>query len=313
MKHTLRTLFKTTAVFVLLALACLGAQAKEVKLLAIGNSFAWSLNTYLPKVANSVDDCKLVFKFAAFGGCELSRHWKYISQEEADPAKKIYFNGKRTLRDILKDTEWDIITIQQASHESWRPETYFPYAQNIVDFIKKYRPGAKIAIQQTWSYRSDCALLKKWKFDNSEMFKRAQSAYNTAAQKLGLEQIPTGIAVQLARETLPEKFAAPAKGELATYRYPDLPRQAGDIVGKYFWQKNKEGEMQLKTDCIHLNNYGEYLQACVWFAFLFDRPATDITYTPPNMSEARAKKFREIADQAIARIKHKNINNTRNK
>ena len=58
MKHTLKALFKTTAVFALLALASLGAQAKEVKLLAIGNSFAWSLNTYLPKVVNSVDDGK---------------------------------------------------------------------------------------------------------------------------------------------------------------------------------------------------------------------------------------------------------------
>ncbi len=271
--------------------------AQNLKVLTIGNSFTWSLQTHFQKVVESVDGCSVELEFANFGGCELHRHWKYISDEETS-GKKIYQKGTVTLRELLTKKKWDIVTIQQASHLSWQPDSYFPYAKNIVDYVKKYCPNAKIMIQQTWSYRADAPRLSQWSISQEKMFELIKDAYNKAAQTLSLEQIPTGEAVYLARKDIVEKFVPVSKKDLSTYKYPDMPRQAGDIVGKYIWKKQK-GEMVLISDTIHLNKYGEYLQACVWFAKLYKKPASEIKYIPQNMSDKQAKAFQKIADEVV--------------
>lgn len=277
----------------ILSLFTVSTLAQELKVLTIGNSFSQSLEKYFKDVVKSVEGCSLDLEFANFGGCELDRHWSYITQEEQQ-GKQIY-RGTTTLKKILQSKKWDIITIQQASHKSFIKETYFPYAQNIVDYIKKYCPTAKILIQQTWSYRVDCHRFKKWGFSQDEMFDKLEKAYLEASEKLGIEQIYMGKAVQLARKTIiSEPFTPPTN--LKDYRYPDLPKQSGDIVGQYSWKKSK-GKMVLKTDTIHLNEYGKYLQACVWFTTLYKKSATEIKFIPDIMDDSLAKKIHQIADK----------------
>lgn len=293
MKHSFRNYI---LFFIFLISSSVLSFAQELKVLTIGNSFTWSLNTYFSKVVNSVEGCKLDLEFANFGGCELDRHWRYITEEEQQN-KQIYRKGKTTLKEILQSKKWDIVTIQQASHKSYIKESYFPYAQNIVDYVKKHCPTAKIYIQQTWSYRADSPRLKQWKLSQEEMYNKLESAYAEAAEKLGLEQIYSGRAVQLARKAIKDPFVAPT--DLKSYKYPDMPRQAGDVVGKYYWRKSKKGYMYIDSDTIHLNRYGEYLQACVWFATLYKKSATEIKYIPDNMEDAIAKRFQKIADEAV--------------
>ena len=268
--------------------------AQELKVLTIGNSFSQSLSRYFNDVVNSVDGCKLDLEFANFGGCELDRHWKYITEEEQQN-KQIYRKGKTTLKKILQSKKWDIITIQQASHKSYIKESYFPYAQNIVDYVKKHCPTAKIYIQQTWSYRADSPRLKQWKLSQYAMFEKLKDAYANASAKLDVKQIYMGEAVQLARKAITEPFVVPT--DLKSYKYPDMPRQAGDVVGKYYWKKSKKGYMYLASDTIHLNQYGEYLQACVWFATLYKKSATNIKFIPEIMDNTTAKRFQKIADK----------------
>ncbi len=271
--------------------------AKELKVLTIGNSFTWSLGSHFKKVVKSVDGCNLDLKFANFSGCDLARHWQYISEEE-NSGKKIYDKGRTSLKEILLKTKWDVVTIQQASHLSWSSKTYFPYAQNIVDYIRKYCPTAKIMLQQTWSYRIDSQRFADWHLTQKEMFELLKNAYNEAAKKLSIGQIPTGDAVEMARKEIKQKYVAPSREELKTYNYPDTPRQSGDVVGKYYWEK-KNGKMILCTDSIHLNDYGEYLQACVWFVALYDKPASEIKYIPKNMSYEQANSFHKIVDKLL--------------
>ena len=52
-------------------------------------------------------------------------------------------------------------------------------------------------------------------------------------------------------------------------------------------------------DSYHLNLRGRYLQACVWFAFLYGRSATEIRYVPEGIAEEDAVFMRQIADEAI--------------
>ena len=293
MKHS----FKHYLLFFILLICSNGLLfAQELKVLTIGNSFTACLHKYFGKVTNSVEGCKLDLEFANFGGCELDRHWRYITEEEQQ-GKQIYRNGTTTLKKILQSKKWDIVTIQQASHKSYIKESYFPYAQNIVDYVKKHCPTAKIYIQQTWSYRADSPRLKQWKLSQDEMFNKLENAYAEAAAKLGLEQIYSGKAIQLARKTIRDPFVAPT--DLKSYKYPDMPRQSGDLVGKYYWRKSKKGYMYIDSDTIHLNGYGEYLQACVWFATLYKKSATEIKYIPDNMDDNIAKRFQQIADKAV--------------
>ena len=107
---------------------------KKLNVLTIGNSFADSAVRAIVPLAEYASKPLNIFK-ANFGGCELRRHWSYIAAEIANPADcRIYSYGP--LSKILKETPWDIVTIQQASHESWRPETFHPYAENICNFVK---------------------------------------------------------------------------------------------------------------------------------------------------------------------------------
>ena len=206
------------------------------------------------------------------------------------------------LRDILMREPWDIVTIQQASHESWNPETYQPYASNIHAHVKKYAPQAEVVIQQTWSYRADDPRLMPGGaggFDQDGMYERLTGAYRKLASELNLRIIPTGYAVQLARRNQPFRFQNYDPAVLETLHWPDLPSQAGSIVGQMWWQKGEDGELKIGRDTIHLNTRGQYLQACVWFAFLYGCRTSEITFVPKVIGDSDAEFLRETAQKAV--------------
>ena len=231
----------------------------SLRILTIGNSFTDSLAQYFPQIAASAG-CGLVFERANFGGCELERHWSYIEAEEKTPICRIYRGGGTKLRDLLA-RGWDIVTIQQASHMSWRPESFQPFATNIRDYILRHAPQAEVVIQQTWAYRADHPFLQPgsdWGIDQAEMYGRLTANYRELAKKLNLRIIPTGYAVQLSRAAEEKPFVNYDPALLETLRWPDLPPQAGDVVGQCHYRKDMEsGELRLWRDLIHLNCRGQ--------------------------------------------------------
>lgn len=292
---------KKLTVFFPVLLAAFLLQAKEVKLLTIGNSFADSAFVFLPKVASSVEGCSIVMERANHGGCELSRHWRYISEEESDSSVKNY--NKRTLKEILNSRKWDFVTIQQASHESWKAESYQPYANNIIGYVNKNAPSAEVLIQQTWSYRLDCPRFKKWGISQKEMYERLTAAYLKLAKETNLRVIPTGYAVELARATQGYEFKMYDKALLKTLKWPDLPNQSGDLVGQMAWDKAKKGYLYINVDSIHLNDRGRYLQACVWFGFMFEKDPRLIKYVPKSIADKDAEFLRNVAYTALKDFK----------
>ena len=274
---------------------------QDLKILTIGNSFTDSLAFYFADVVKSAG-CGILFDRANHGGCELRRHWSYIDFEERDSTARMYQEPRVKLRDILMREPWDIVTIQQASHESWNPETYQPYASNIHAHVKKYAPQAEVVIQQTWSYRADDPRLMPggaWGFDQDGMYERLTRAYRKLASELNLRIIPTGYAVQLARRNQPFSFRNYDPAVLETLHWPDLPSQAGSIVGQMWWRKEEDGELKIRRDTIHLNARGQYLQACVWFAFLYGRRTSEITFVPEVIGNSDAEFLRETAQKAV--------------
>lgn len=296
----------------------------SLNVLTIGNSFTDSLAAYWPQVVESAG-CSLHFERANHGGCELHRHWNYISNEEKDPVYRMYQGYTAKLRDILAREAWDIVTIQQASHFSWRAETMQPFAGYIYEYVKKHAPQAEVRIQQTWAYRADDPRIRPggiwefnqgmydrcrelgvtlnpgpWKIDQTGMYNALTAAYTKLADELNCRIIPTGYAVQLARQAQKGLFPNYDPELMNTLRWPDLPPQASEFVGTIRWVKNAEtGEMELRRDTIHLNDRGQYLQACVWFAALFGHKTSEVTFVPDTIGNRDAAFLREIAQKAV--------------
>lgn len=278
---------------------------KRLKVLGIGNSFTVSLKDYFVPVVESAG-CEVDIEYIYIGGCPLKKHWNNIEKEETDPDFK-YFKNKNasgeiiasySYKDKLLSKKWDIVTIQQASHDSWKYETYMPYAKNLYDYIKKHAPQAEVMIQQTWSYRFDDNRLTTWKIDQNEMFNKLFEAYNKTAKELNITVIPVGSAVQLVRETQPNKLK---HFNRADFKYPDIPELTGSLIGNIKWSKDKT---KLEGDAFHLNQRGKYLQACVWFGIIFNIDPRECTaFQPSAISVDDAKFLREAAAKTVSEFK----------
>ena len=274
---------------------CLG-HAKTLKVLTIGNSFSICLLKQLPQCAAAAPDCTLDLCSLYIGGCSLERHWNNVVAStnkafrpykvnwsyasvanKADaPVAKAVVDGKANIPEMLTADKWDVVTIQQASHFSWVPESYHPFGDNLVATIRKLAPQAKIMVQQTWSYTPYDGRLKKWGIDPATMHAKLKDAYAAFAKPYKFEIIPTGDAVQHFRKAMPS---------------PD--GITGDPCGQ---PKGK--------DKFHLNREGEYLQACVWLGALFDYDPTKLSYRPDFLSEERAVQMRASAKAALDAIRH---------
>lgn len=289
-------------VVILFSMAVYG---KTLKVLTIGNSFADSAFVYLPKVVESVPDCSIIMNRANIGGCSLERHWNEKVKSEADDTYKPY-QKKYNLRELLTLDTWDIITMQQASPLSFKPESYQPWFKNIYDFVRANAPQAEIVIQMTWSYRADNSTFTKGEVkDQNEMFDKLFEAYTAVAKEYNRRIIPTGLAVQLARANQPTPFKLNhTAADLAALAHPALPPEPdGSFIKGHYWTKNKDGSWKLSADLIHLNKRGEYLQACVWFAMLFGKKTSEITYAPDVITADDAQFLRVMAQKAVDEFK----------
>ena len=285
-----------------------------MKVLMIGNSFSICVGKYLPMIVRAEGKHKLHLTSAYIGGCSLQTHAAHLAAAGKDPAFSPYRisvwdsgdlrkHGSRpgNVLNVLKNDSFDVVTLQQASHESWDFSTYCPWAETVISCIKKFNPEAEIMIQQTWSYRADSPRLAEWGFDGQEMFRRLEKAYGVFAARTGFKLIPTGTAVDLFRRESGETYVPLSPARRAAYRCPDLPPAAADVVGRDFWTKDEAGVMRLSADTIHLNYRGEYLQACVWYGALFGEDPRNVAFEPGNIGSDECRFLRQCAAKALAK------------
>jgi len=287
--------------------------AKELKILMIGNSFSICVGRNLPQIVNASKEHQLELTSCYIGGCTLDKHSANLAKAEKDPSFKPYgitvWNSKNptkskarkgNVNELLKQNQYDIVTIQQGSVKSWKADTYQPAAEEVISYVRKHQPKAEIVIQQTWAYRTDAWALKNWKIDQDKMYAGLRDAYAKLAEKYHFRVIPTGDAVQLFRKYTPVKYQ-PSKEK---FEAPNVPSNAGDVVGIASWRPDKKtGKIALHNDCNHLNPDGHYMQACLWFAFLYGEPVEKIAYIPQGMSAEKAALLRKCAQEALNHYK----------
>jgi len=139
----------------------MGEKASEgvLRILAIGNSFSEdSVEQNLWELFDSVGT-KVIIGNLYIGGCTLKRHCgNSVSGEKAYAYRKVV-DGVMTnhpgwsLLQGIKDEEWDVVTVQQASGVSGLYESYKPYLHDLIEYVNKnVRKPVKICFHETWAY-----------------------------------------------------------------------------------------------------------------------------------------------------------------
>lgn len=168
-----------------------------MNILSIGNSFSQDAQRYLHGIAGA--DGVLLHAFNLYiGGCSLARHYQNMLGERRDYTLEM--NGVSTgfqvsLEEALLNRDWDVITLQQASHYSAQYDTYQPYLNALTEYIKRCAPKAKIAIHQTWAYEQDSHRLnvELGYRSHKDMFHDIQKAYQQASDAIQADcVIPAG-------------------------------------------------------------------------------------------------------------------------
>ncbi|MFC2710423.1 DUF4886 domain-containing protein [Hoylesella oralis] len=244
---------------------------KVIRVLAIGNSFSEdAVEQYLYELALAQGD-SLIIGNAYIGGCSIDRHWDNSQTGKADYGYRKIVDGKMvtqphvTLERAIKDDDWDIISLQQASHFSGLPETYGHLAD-----LKRYvmatatNKNVEIVFHMTWAYAKDSSHggFKNYGNDQQQMYRMILSAVNKAIEQTGIKRvIPSGVAIQNARETM------------------------GDVL-------NRDG--------FHLQlTYGRYTAACTWCEFLTGKNVVGNPYKPDTIDDHTARLAQEAAHKAM--------------
>ena len=150
---------------------------------------------------------------------------------------------KISILEALKMDEWDVITVQQVSQLSGMPESYEPYLQQVVDYVREVCPMAQIYLHQTWAYEIDSKHggFVNYHCDQKEMYERIVATTKEYAKRIGAKMIPTGEMIQKIRM------------ELSEFDY-------------------QNGGISLCRDGFHLSwDYGRFAAAALWLRVLTGR------------------------------------------
>lgn len=164
-----------------------------MKVLAIGNSFSVDATRYLHQIAKA-DNYEMKVVGVAIGGCSLRKH--YINALADNKAYGMSFNGTGTgflvsIKEALISDEWDVVTIQQVSYKSVDYNTFQPYLQFMVEYIRKYSPESRIYLQQCWAYKDGSPkMCEQMKYASAgEMLSDVKRSYKLAAEAVHADGI----------------------------------------------------------------------------------------------------------------------------
>ena len=163
-----------------------------MNILAIGNSFSQDATRYIHQIARA-DGVEINVANLYIGGCPLFKHFQNIMADAKE--YELDYNGSRTLfkvslKEALLNREWDYITVQQASGYSINYDAYQPYLNELVAYVKKYAPKAKIVVHETWAYEQDSEKLKNLGYtDHKDMYNDLKNAYEKAAKDINADAV----------------------------------------------------------------------------------------------------------------------------
>lgn len=243
-----------------------------MKILSIGNSFSADAHVYLHALANQ-RGIILDTVNAAIGGCSLQMHWDNIVNKGTSYLHNIN-GGEEWEKDLisieqaLTSDTFDAVTVQQVSGFSGIYESYKPYINDIISFIRKYQPSAQLYLHRTWAYEIDSAHSDFFRYeqDQIKMFKAICEATNKISAEIGVPLILSGDVIQALREHLPE------------FDY-------------------QNGGESLCRDGFHLSVYARYAVALTWLATLTNTPIKPMPFMELDFNVI--KKICRVVNEAV--------------
>lgn len=264
-----------------------------VKLLMIGNSFCYYYVKELYGMAKAVGiDMEVCNVY--YSGCSLKQHWTWLEEGAANYEFFITNeNGRHKekpcdLNHCLEAREWDVISLQtaSASYRYKQEDTITgaePYIGNLYGYLRERFPNARYLWHHTWSSQKgyQCPTdATNVVLDEETQNQRAENAAyfaNYACEKYQVDEVPSGLAWQLAR--------------------------ADECIGDTLCNRvNSEGVDN--TDNHHDGNVGggRYLNACVWFEVLTGLSCIGSTYMPDyELDVDKMRILQQIAHEAVAK------------
>ena len=225
---------------------------KTLKILAIGNSFSDDAMEHLAEILIGEGYTDFILGNLYIGGCTLDGHKARIDSGAEDYSFRLntgsgWSTTKQSIQYGLTYTDWQVVTVQQASGSSGIIDTY-KNLEYIVDYVRKtVNPFVTVYWHMTWAYQGNSAHAEFPKYDKNQM--TMYNAILDCVQKrivgnLNIEGIlPSGTAIQNLRTSY-----------------------LGDT---------------LTRDGYHLSyDIGRYTAALTWYKELTGADITDLTVVP---------------------------------
>ena len=252
------------------------ADGKTLKILAIGNSFSQdAAEQYLYELFKASGQ-ETVIGNMYIGGCTIDTHLGKANNGAKDYEYRKVVSGTKTntpgkgLLEGIKDEDWDVITVQQASGSSGIYSTY-SHLNDLIDYVKTNATNKDVVIvfHQTWAYSVNSTHAEYPKYNSNQM-------------------------------TMYEMIC-----DAATQMFRDCPSVAGIIPSGTAIQNGRTSYLgdSFNRDGYHLEvNYGRFTAACTWFEALSGKEVTTNTYKPSTVSGSQAKVAKAAAHAACLKV-----------
>lgn len=236
-----------------------------IRVLCIGNSFSWDAVEQELVPLCDASGVQVEVHNLYYGGCSLQQHAEFLAKDTAAYSHRVCTNAEGrvekdtiSLREALRDGQYDFISLQQASHDSGIRSTYEPWLTMLIDTVRAYQPDAKLCWMQTWAYSKDAKhpAYPRYHSNQQEMWDSIE-----ACTPKHLPVIPCGAAIQLARAT-----------------------RLGDTLCRDGYHLNYV--------------YGRYTAACVWYEILTGKDVRKNRYRNAQMTRLQRILTQKAAHKA---------------
>lgn len=247
---------------------------KQLKVLAIGNSFSVDAMEFLYQIANNYGVEKIILGNLYIPGASIHDH---ILQIEKNDSGYIYFKNTggtwaetydSKLVEGIQDELWDIITFQEASGYSGVKKHYEEELDYLIDYVLKNKTNKESLLlwHMTWAYQQD-STHGGFAFYGKDQMTMYQAICNTVNEQINSRHefsyvIPSGTTIQNLRTTY-----------------------LGDT---------------LTIDGFHLSqNLGRFAAGLCWFHKITGFPIDQITYCPNKVTKKDLKLIIKAVNMAV--------------
>ena len=231
---------------------------ESISILSVGNSFSVdAMRHHLYQMLRDAGYQNIHLGILYIGGASIDTHYDNVRLDRAKYQYQENKNGTWTYTEDYKAstafalTDWDYVTVQQASPDSGRPISY-ENLDALMDLIQPQIGNAKVYWHMTWAYQqdSDHSAFVNYNKDQMRMYRGIVDAYKRRIMDnpdfVGV--FPNGTSIQNLRTS-----------------------GLGDT---------------LTADGYHLlDTYGDDTAALTWLCVLTGRPAASTRYRPATIAD----------------------------